>query len=175
MKIAIIGFSGTGKSTLARKLSSFYAIPVLHLDAFHFKENWEECSDEEMTKSVTNFLNTSSEWIIEGNYIRIYPQRFYEADLVIYLAYNRFVCLKNVIHRYRTYKKKTRLDMAKGCEEKLDYEFITWVFYKGRSKQKKRKYQGIVSKAQQGLTFKNRKQLNKYLKELGVKNYEASM
>ena len=37
MKIAIIGYSGTGKSTLARKLANFYKLPVLHLDSVHFK------------------------------------------------------------------------------------------------------------------------------------------
>ena len=60
MKIAIIGYSGTGKSTLARKLANFYKLPVLHLDSVHFKENWQECSDEDMNQAVLNFLNSAS-------------------------------------------------------------------------------------------------------------------
>ncbi|MDE6240928.1 MAG: hypothetical protein K2M08_00730 [Anaeroplasmataceae bacterium] len=175
MKIAIIGFSGTGKSTLARKLAKFYSIPVLHLDACHFKPNWEERTDEDMTSIVSEFLNKENQWVIEGNYIRICKERFQEADLVIYLAYNRFACLRNVIHRYKTFKNKTRPDMADGCAEKLDKEFVSWVFYKGRTKRKKTNYTNLVLNAQKGLIFKSRKKLHKYLKKLGVENYEASM
>ncbi len=61
MKIAIIGYSGSGKSTLARKLANFYQLPVLHLDSVHFKENWQECSDEDMNQAVLNFLNSNAE------------------------------------------------------------------------------------------------------------------
>ena len=175
MKIAIIGFSGSGKSTLARKLSQFYSIPVLHLDACHFKPNWVERTDEDMTSIVSKFMSENSDWIIEGNYIRICKERFKDADLVFYLCYNRFACLKNVIHRYKKFKKKTRPDMAYGCAEKLDKEFISWVFYKGRCKRKKNNYKKIASEAKEGLIFKSRKKLHKYLKKLGVENYEASM
>lgn len=175
MKIAIIGFSGTGKSTLARKLSKFYSIPALHLDACHFKPNWVERADEDMTSIVSKFLSENSSWIIEGNYIRICKERFKDADLVIYLCYNRFACLKNVIHRYRTFKNQTRPDMADGCAEKLDKEFVSWVFRKGRTKRKKNNYKKIASEAKEGLIFKSRKKLHKYLKQLGVENYEAGM
>ncbi|MDE6656383.1 MAG: hypothetical protein K2J85_05260 [Anaeroplasmataceae bacterium] len=175
MKIAIIGFSGTGKSTLARKLSKFYTIPCLHLDACHFKPNWVERTDEDMTSIVSKFLSENTDWIIEGNYIRICKERFEEADLVIYLSYNRFSCLKNVIHRYRTFKNSTRPDMADGCAEKLDKEFVSWVFYKGRTKRKKNNYKRIAQAAKEGLIFKSRRKLHKYLKKLGVENYKDSL
>ena len=175
MKIAIIGFSGTGKSTLARKLSKFYSIPALHLDACHFKPNWVERTDEDMTSIVSKFLSENNDWIIEGNYIRICKERFKEADVVIYLSYNRFACLKNVIHRYRTYKNSTRPDMADGCAEKLDKEFISWVFYKGRTKRKKKNYKKIALEAKKAFIFKSRRKLQKYLKHLGVENYKGSL
>ncbi|MDE6661440.1 MAG: AAA family ATPase, partial [Anaeroplasmataceae bacterium] len=157
MKIAIIGFSGTGKSTLARKLAQFYSIPALHLDACHFKPNWVERTDEDMTSIVSKFLSENQNWVIEGNYIRICRERFQEADLVIYLSYNRFACLRNVFHRYRTFKNATRPDMAEGCAEKLDKNFVSWVFYKGRTKRKKNNYRKIVLEAKEGLIFKRRR------------------
>jgi len=40
-KIAIIGGSGTGKTTLAMKLSNITNIPSYHIDGIHHLENWE--------------------------------------------------------------------------------------------------------------------------------------
>ncbi|MDE7263136.1 MAG: hypothetical protein K2N64_00560 [Anaeroplasmataceae bacterium] len=175
MKIAIIGFSGSGKSTLARRLSEFYGIDVLYLDTVQFKPNWVKRKDEEMTAIVSSFLENHEAWIIEGNYLRICEERFLEADVVIDLVLNRFVCLKNVVHRYHTFKHKTRPDMADGCMEKLDLEFLKWVFFKGRTRQKKKKHKQIIASAKSGYRFTKRKQVNEYLKELGVEMNEASM
>lgn len=175
MKIAIIGFSGSGKSTLARKLAKFYSIDVLHLDCVQFQENWQKRTDEEMTTIVSEFLRTHDSWVIEGNYLRICKERFIEADLVIDLVLNRWICLKNVIKRYHRFKGKTRPDMADGCAEKLDIAFLYWVFHKGRTLKKKKKHKQIILNAKVGYTFKNRKKLNEYLKNLGVENYADCM
>lgn len=42
MKIAILGYSGSGKSTQARQLANDYKMPVLFLDTVHFLPNWVE-------------------------------------------------------------------------------------------------------------------------------------
>ncbi len=39
MKIRIIGNSGSGKTTVARKLSEHFSIPVLHMDSIAFIPN----------------------------------------------------------------------------------------------------------------------------------------
>ena len=36
MRIAIIGYIGSGKSTLSRFLGEKYGIPMLHFDTVHF-------------------------------------------------------------------------------------------------------------------------------------------
>lgn len=167
MRIAIIGFSGSGKSTLARKLGNFYNIPIVHLDSVNFLENWVERPKEQMHEIVSDFISNNDSWVIDGNYSRVAPQRYEQADLIIYLAYNRFTCLKGVIKRYKTYKNKTRPDMGKGCNEKLDKEFILWVLHNGRTKERKLRNLNIIKNAKKGLIFKNRRQLKKYLKEIG--------
>ena len=42
MKIAILGYSGSGKSKTAKKLSTHYNIQVLHLDTVQFLSGWVE-------------------------------------------------------------------------------------------------------------------------------------
>lgn len=175
MKICIIGYAGSGKSTLAQNLAKFYNLESLHLDSVHFKPNWIEKTDEEMEKSVLDFMSQHENWVIEGNYIRIASHRFKEADLVLWLKYSRWTCLRGVIRRYKRYKNQTRPDMSPGCNEKLDGEFIRWVLYKGRKKAKNKRYENIILQAKEGYIFKNRKQLYAFLKRIGVEEYETHL
>ena len=146
MKIAIIGYSGSGKSTLARKLSEKYEIPVLHFDTVQFLPNWVIRPEEEKQAMTEAFLNVNDSWVIDGNYSKLsYERRMEEADVIIQLRFNRFASLWRVTRRYLTYKEDTRPDMAQGCKEKLDWEFITWVLWKGRSKKSRQRYQSVLS------------------------------
>lgn len=162
MKVAIIGYSGSGKSTLAREIGVVNDIPVLHLDTVQFLPNWQVKEDKEAFKEVSDFM-AREQWIIEGNYTRYHQaQRLEEATWIIWLKFSRWACLKRVIKRYIKYQGTTRPDMAKGCEEKLDWEFITWVLYKGRTRDKQQHYQNIVNRYPDKMTIiKNQRQLNK--------------
>ena len=168
MKIQIIGYSGAGKSTLAKYLSKFYNLPILHMDSLNFLSNGVERDRSELNQMVDKFLLENESWVIEGNYFRISPIRYEQADLVIYLKYNRLTCLKGVIKRYKKFKHSSRPDMAEGCKERLNFSFLMWVIFLGRTRKRRRHMEEVVKNAKSSLVFKNRKQLNKYLKEIGV-------
>ena len=168
MKIAIIGYSGSGKSTLARKLGEQYNIPVLHFDTVQFLPNWEIRSQEEKAAMTKNFLDTHNAWVIDGNYSKLsYERRMEEADVIILLLFNKISCLYRVTHRYLKYKNATRPDMAQGCKEKLDWEFITWVLWKGRSKTARQRYESVRSQyPHKTIVVKNQRQLNAVQKRI---------
>ena len=162
MKIAIIGHSGSGKSTLARKLSEKYDLPVLHFDAVQFRPNWEirpQASKEIMTKV---FLDLHTDWVIDGNYSKLYyPRRMEEADVIVVMLFNRWRCLWRVTKRYLKYKDKTRPDMGPGCKEKLDWEFVKWILRDGRSRSAKDRYSWVISRyGDKVIVVKNQRQLN---------------
>lgn len=136
-RIMIIGFSGCGKSTLARRLGRILDIEPTHMDALHWLPNWVESTDEYKTERLLPILERER-WIIEGSYRRIlWRERADGADTVIFLDFNRFLCLWRVIKRRIMYNGKTRPDMGEGCPEKLDFEFLKWVLWDGRKKRKK--------------------------------------
>lgn len=138
MKIAILGFSGCGKSTLAQKLGKKYNLPVLHLDRVHFAANWVERELEDKLRDTADFLDSHDSWVMDGNYSNLLQERrLEEADRIIILELNRFVCLWRVLKRWLTYKGSSRPDMAAGCEEKVDWEFLRWVLHDGRTKKRK--------------------------------------
>lgn len=169
MKIVIIGYSGSGKSTLAKILGKHYNIPVLHLDSVNFLSGWNVRDEKETNEIVMKFIEENESWIIDGNYYKIARERFELADKIIFLNYNRFFCLKSVIKRYKENIGRTRSDMAAGCEEKLDFEFLYWVFIKGRNKNRRNRFKKIVKNHNNSLVFKNRKQLFNYFKDNNIK------
>lgn len=164
MKIAIIGYSGSGKSTLARKLGEMYHAEVLHLDQVQFLPRWEERPMPEKAQIVSSFLDSHDAWVIDGNYSGLsYERRMEEADQIILLLFNRFTCLRRAYRRYRTYEHTSRPDMAEGCEEKLDWEFVKWILWGGRSKRARARYQGILrTYPQKTVLIKNPRQLNTF-------------
>lgn len=138
MKIAILGYAGSGKSTLARELGELYGVPVLHLDKVMFLPGWQERPKDEQLAIVQRFMDENGSWVIDGNYSNLLQaRRLEEADKVLFLLFNRFSALARVAKRYRTYRGQSRPDMAEGCSEKLDAEFVRWVLWEGRSRRKR--------------------------------------
>jgi ABC-type dipeptide/oligopeptide/nickel transport system ATPase component len=64
-RIAIIGNAGGGKSTLARALGQFLAIPVHAIDDVQWKANWRPAPEAEVAAVHANWL-TEPRWIIDG-------------------------------------------------------------------------------------------------------------
>ena len=168
MKIVILGYSGSGKSTLARNLSEKYNIPVLHFDTVQFLPNWEIRVQEEKERMTKDFLDANDAWVIDGNYSKLsYQRRMEEADVIILLLFNKISCLYRVTRRYLKYKDSTRPDMAEGCNEKLDWEFIKWILRDGRTEESRQRYQGVLSRyPEKTILIKNQRQLDDVQKRI---------
>ena len=168
MKIAVIGYSGAGKSTLARALGERYSVPVLHLDSVYHGPNWTKRNDGEVMREIVDFLDSHDAWVIDGEYPRFHlERRIEEADRIIIMDFNRFACLRRVWRRYRRYHGASRPDIAEGCNEKLDLEFLHWVLWKGRSKRRKLRLRGICKKyPDKAAVLKNQRQIDRFWGEL---------
>ncbi|WP_250673562.1 DNA topology modulation protein (plasmid) [Paraclostridium ghonii] len=169
MKIAIIGYSGSGKSTLAKKLSKHYKIPVLFLDTVNFSPNWDERDRNEGRLIVSDFMENES-WVIDGNYSGFFQQeRLNQADKIIFLNFPRRICAYRAVKRYFKYKNTIREDRAKGCREKIDLEFICWILYRGRTRDKVKKYNQIKQDFKDKIVvLKNPKEVTLFLKQLNI-------
>ena len=164
MKIAILGYSGSGKSTLARLLAARFSIPCLHLDAVHWSAGWKERKAQEALSIVSHFLLQNKSLVIDGNYRNLLQQeRLDSADLILILQFPRLICLYRAFKRLFRYKGRTRPDMAEGCNEKVDAEFIRWILYKGRSKAVRDHYRRIRQQYPDKVqTLKSSRQIKQY-------------
>lgn len=164
-RVIIIGCGGSGKSTLSRVLSEKTNLPVVHLDKLFWKEGWVNISREEFDNLLNEELKRE-EWIIDGNYDRTLKERLKKSDTVIYLDYPRMTCLLGVVKRVLSNYGKVRPDMAEGCPEKFDLDFIKWIW--NFNKEHRDKFYKILKeeKDKQIYIFRNRKECNEFVKNL---------
>ena len=133
-RVLVIGSSGAGKSTFSRRLADITGLPLIHLDRFFWKPGWVETDKAEWSNTVARSLE-GERWIIDGNYGGTMEMRLAACDTAIFLDLPRSICTCRVIKRVLTYKKGARPDMADGCDERLDFEFIKFVWnYPKRSR-----------------------------------------
>ncbi len=86
-RINVVGCSGSGKSTFSKNLSELLSIDYIEIDALHWKDNWQESSDEELFLKLKVALD-QEQWVLDGNYTRTIPIKWEKVDTVIWLDYS---------------------------------------------------------------------------------------
>lgn len=170
MKIAILGHSGSGKSTLARHLGEKYGVPVFYFDCVHWLPGWIMRERAETGRIVEEFLDSHDSWIMDGTYSRQhFDRRMREADQIVILSFNRFVCLYRVLKRLHDYRGKNRFSMTEGCPEKVDWDFVKWVLWKGRGKKNRNLFQNLrQSYPGKCVLIRNQRQLTAFYRQHGI-------
>lgn len=97
-RIVIIGTSSSGKTTLARKISSKLKIEHQELDSFFWKQNWQESELEEFRQKVDSFTNKDL-WITVGNFSKVRDLVWTRATHIIWLDYPLSVILPQFFKR----------------------------------------------------------------------------
>lgn len=126
-RVVVIGSGGAGKSTFSRKLGEVTGLEVIHLDQIFWKPNWQPTPSEEWERMVSELVERDS-WIMDGNFGGTRAMRIAAADTAIFLDISRWICLFRVLKRLTKYRKTNRPDMAEGCHEKVDPEFLGWIW-----------------------------------------------
>ena len=161
----IIGCSGSGKSRLARELKERLGLPLIHLDQLWHKDGWKHITREEFDSRLAMALNMDR-WIIDGNYSRTIPQRLSQCDTIIYLDFERWECLLGVFQRILLYRGKVRPDMADGCPERFDWEFIKFVWNFNKNNRVMNYTYLAQAKHAKQIVLKNRREVKAFLNGL---------
>ncbi|GAB2499214.1 DNA topology modulation protein [Alkalibacterium psychrotolerans] len=167
-RVTIVGPSGSGKSTLAQELGELNSLPVFHMDQLFFRPGWIEKPRAKLIEEVEQILENNNEWIIEGNYSQTLPKRIYQSTHVIFLDYPRYLYVYRVLKRLITTYGRVRKDMAPGCPERIDLDFLkyVWQFKSKRRDKLMRIVQSEVSEKDQLIIFKSPKECEAYIKIL---------
>jgi adenylate kinase family enzyme len=165
-RVLVIGSGGSGKSTFSTRLGELLNLEVHHLDKLFWHAGWVETPRDEWLKIVTKLIERDS-WIVDGNFSGTLEVRIQKCDTVIFLDVSRWLCLWRIIMRALRFRDGTRPDMAEGCRERLNAEFIAWVWnYPRRSKPKVVKLLAEHSEGKKIVWLRTRAEVKEFLMSL---------
>ncbi|MBI1363210.1 MAG: adenylate kinase [Proteobacteria bacterium] len=127
-RIAIIGYSSSGKTTLANALSRKLDVPHYSLDKIHHLPGWTPRPFEEFAREHDSLIEENA-WVMEGNYSKTMPQRFARADMIIYMDFNRMGCAVRCLKRWWQWRGQQRPDAPEGCYEAFPAELLRYILF----------------------------------------------
>jgi len=122
-----VGISGAAKSTLARQLAVSTRLPLIHLDTEFWQPGWKVTERAEWRAKVAKLAERDA-WIMDGNYGASLDLRLPRADTVMWFDYPRLVCVWRAPQRVATTYGRVRPDLAPGCPERFDREFLRFIW-----------------------------------------------
>jgi adenylate kinase family enzyme len=130
-RVAVIGGSCSGKTTLARALAARLGVPHVELDALHHDPGWQEAPAEVLRERVLAEIAAAPEgWVMDGNYFGKLGDLVLErADTVVLLDLPHRTVLGRVLWRTLT-RVVMRTELWNGNRERLRDAFgrnsIVW-------------------------------------------------
>lgn len=157
MKIAIMGYVGSGKSVLARNLSKKYDIPKLELDDIAFDLNWKAVDRQKILPEIQAFMDLDS-WIIDGNYDDLLQeQRLAMADHIIFVMLPRIQCLFRALRRTKERK-------AAGYQNDINPWFIRFLLFDCRNCERKKSYNAILNQySNKCVVLKSQRDIDRFI------------
>ena len=85
-RIVIIGTTGSGKTTIARRIAQKLDIAHIELDALNWNANWTQSPTDIFRVRVETALQSDG-WVIDGNYGKVRDITWGRATMIVWLDY----------------------------------------------------------------------------------------
>ena len=160
MRIAVLGYAGSGKTFISNFLSQRKSIPVLHLDSIKYDKEWKPIDNELVLPQVIEFM-TKENWIIDGYYrYLLMDERLDKADMIVLLLLPRVTCL------FRAVKRK-KIRNQEGYYNDLNWWFVKFTLFGCRNKERRQTYTEIAKKyKEKTIVLKTRAQVDAFMESI---------
>jgi len=127
-RILVIGCSGGGKSTLSQRLAARFGLDYISIDRdVLWMPGWVQRPRAEQLELIRRLI-AGDRWIMDGTNSSTFDIRLPRSDLVLWVHMPRWLCMWGVLGRWMRNRGGTRPEMAPGCPEKLDVDFLRFVW-----------------------------------------------
>jgi len=127
-RILVMGCSGGGKSTLSRKIAARFDLAYVSIDRdILWLPGWVERGKEEQRAIIVAKIQ-GERWIMDGTNPSTFDVRLPRTDIVIWVRMPRLLCIWGVVSRWIKWMGQTRPEMAPGCIEKVDWQFLRFIW-----------------------------------------------
>lgn len=90
-RVAIVGLSGAGKTTLGRGLAQKWGYPLVELDQLLWQPGWKPTPLPQLLPLAENLLSQPC-WITDNQFVELRPLLWARAQVIIWLDYSPAVC-----------------------------------------------------------------------------------
>lgn len=97
-RVVVIGNSGSGRTTVARKLAAALVLPHLELDGVANQPGWTTLPNDQLRERVGT-VTAGDAWVVDGNYSAIRDVTWARADTVVWLDPPRAFVTWQVVRR----------------------------------------------------------------------------
>lgn len=116
-RVLVVGSSGSGKTTTARRIAGELGVPHIELDALHWGPGWTAATAGEMHDKVQKAISPDA-WVVDGNYrSKIGTLVWDRADTVVWVNPPRPVAVWRSVTR-TVRRITTRQELWNGNRER---------------------------------------------------------
>lgn len=164
-RVIVVGVSGSGKTTVARRAASRLGVPHVELDAIRHGPNWTETPDDEFRHIVAG-IAAQDGWVVDGNYRVVRDLLHARAATVVWLDPPKSAVMAQVIWR-SVARAVTQRELWNGNRERArdwirpDHPIRwAWATYAAR------KAQYYVAMDTRWVRLRSRREVNAWLESL---------
>jgi adenylate kinase family enzyme len=116
-RVAVVGNSGSGKTTVGRQLADRLQVPFVELDAVFHQAGWRALPLDEFRHTVADLV-TADGWVVDGSYSAVRDLVWSRADTVVWFDLPRRTVMWQIVRRTLT-RMITRQELWNGNRERL--------------------------------------------------------